>query len=94
MTPELLLDKLRIIKSEVDFSTNRNDARKAYKLLKENEVQLKYEMNIYNENIFKIERSLLVDENRKTACQIFIIAITKIINILEYNYLGKNYKSQ
>lgn len=93
MTAKILLEKLVEIKKSVDFSNNRNDARKAYKLLKENEIELEYELNIYNENIFKIERLLLAEERRSFACQSFIIAITKIINIIEYNYSGENYKS-
>ncbi len=92
MTAEELLDKLFKIKQNVNFAENRNDARRVYKLLEENKLDLEYEQNIFEENIFKIERSLLVEENRKTACQTFIIALTKIINILEYNYRGKNYR--
>ena len=94
MTVEELLDKLFAIKKDVNFAQNRNDARRAYKLLEENKLELEYEQNIFAENIFKIERSLLVEENRETAYQTFIIALTKIINIIEYNYRGKNYKTK
>jgi hypothetical protein len=94
MIEEELIDKLLVIKKNVNFAENRNDARRVYKLLEENKLELEYEQNIFAENIFKIERSLLVDENRETACQTFIIALTKIINILEYNYRGKNYKTK
>lgn len=94
MTAEELIDKLLAIKKNVNFAENRNDARRVYKLLKENKLELEYEQNIFIENIFKIERSLLVEENRKTAYQAFIIALTKIINILEHNYRGKNHKTK
>ncbi|MBE7661507.1 hypothetical protein [Tenacibaculum finnmarkense] len=94
MIAEELIGKLLVIKKNVNFAENRNDARRVYKLLEENKLELEYEQNIFAENIFKIERSLLVEENRKTSCQTFIIALTKIINILEYNYRGKNYKTK
>ena len=94
MTAEELIDKLLVIKKNVNFAENRNDARRVYKLLEENKLELEYEQNIFAENIFKIERSLLVEENRETSCQTFLIALTKIINILEYNYRGKNYKTK
>ena len=94
MSEEEILKKLKEIKSNVNFESNRNDARKVYKILKENNIELDYEQNIFNEMLFKIERNLLVEENRKTACENFIIAMIKIINILEYNYLGKNYKKK
>lgn len=93
MTVDDLLDRLFAIKKNVNFAKNRNDARRVYKLLEENKLELKYEQNIFTENVFKIERSLLVEENRETACKTFIIALNKIINIIEYNYRGKNYKT-
>jgi len=89
---EEILKKLIYIKVNTNFSENRNDARMAYKLLKENTIELRYEKNLFNENLFIIEHSILTEFDRKIACQRFLVAITKIINIIDYNINGKNYE--
>ena len=91
MKAEEILKKLIDIKANTNFSENRNDARKAYKLLKENTIELQYEQNIFNENILIIEHSILTEFDRKVACRRFLISITKIINIIDYNINGGNY---
>ena len=53
MTVDELLDRLFAIKRDMDFSENRNDARRAYKLLKENNLDLKYEQNMYDKKILR-----------------------------------------
>lgn len=79
-----ILEKLKDIKDNVDFSSNRNQARKVYKILKEQEIEVVVQ-NVLEDGIFEIERNLLTEEDRTVAWQSFIISLDKIINTIDYN---------
>ncbi|WP_299243057.1 hypothetical protein [uncultured Aquimarina sp.] len=88
MKLEQLLVQLKNIKRTARFSTNRDDARKAYHLLKQN-VELAFEQNIYEEKLYHIKHSILVEDN-EIAYYYFTKALAAIISIIEGSLKHEN----
>lgn len=81
MVLEQLLIQLKKIKRTASFDINRDDARKAYHLLKQ-DVELAFEQNIFEEKLFHIKHSILL-EDKDQAYHYFTRSLTTIISIVE-----------